>query len=337
MDIISFSKYSPCGNMTVFMPQSALGAEYNAARRAALCAEVIAEHHVGAEQAGLIDCDAAMPVLDMMGGEFCLNASRAFAVELFVQGKLAPVDLGVEHDAQAAGQKQQIYGGTITVSGCDTPLSVRVLAQDVSIFNAAVRLQEKAMPRCERVAEGIFCVYLQGITHLVLDAALHAVPRNSEEAWTRCMELMSRYNLQNCDAAGCIWLQEVAATQAEKQAPKQGAGKTAECAEEAPLCHRNIVPYVWVKATKSLCAESSCGSGTVAAFCVCRALGNTEKSLAFRQNGGEILTITEGESIAPQGQMTAPALSASQLSTLDIWVSGTVRLVARGELFVESL
>lgn len=86
MRVLPFTKYSPCGNTTILVREASL----SPADRARVAAEIIAPGHLEAEQAGYVDTAAPVPRLDMMGGEFCVNATRAFAALLAEEGKLSP-------------------------------------------------------------------------------------------------------------------------------------------------------------------------------------------------------------------------------------------------------
>ena len=99
MRVLPFTKYSPCGNTTILVRESSL----SPADRARVAAEIIAPGHLEAEQAGYVDTAAPVPRLDMMGGEFCVNATRAFAALLAEEGKLSPESGGL--------------GGIVSVSG----------------------------------------------------------------------------------------------------------------------------------------------------------------------------------------------------------------------------
>ena len=91
MRVLPFTKYSPCGNTTILVRESSL----SPADRARVAAEIIAPGHLEAEQAGYVDTAAPVPRLDMMGGEFCVNATRAFAALLAEEGKLSPESGGL--------------------------------------------------------------------------------------------------------------------------------------------------------------------------------------------------------------------------------------------------
>lgn len=276
MRILPFVKYSPCGNTTILVREKGL----LPAERASVAAEIIAPGHLEAEQAGYVDPAAAVPRLDMMGGEFCVNATRAFAALLADEGVLEP-----EGDA---------LGGKVGVSGMPGVLRVRVRRLTSCRFESAVLLDLPEAPPVEAVAPGIWLVRVPGIAHLVLDAEVHALPRDKERDTA---ELFARFGLLKAEAAGCIWLHR-----------------------EADL---RITPFVWVRATETTYAETACGSGTLAASMVCRSVYGDTGDLRLMQPGGEPLTVSEAGPGAGKGWAA--------------WVGGPVRLLARGEVFVESL
>ncbi|MEI3479276.1 MAG: hypothetical protein V8Q84_09470 [Bilophila sp.] len=126
----------------------------------------------------------------MMGGEFCVNATRAFAVELLREGRLAPEGEGV-------------FSGVVSVSGMPEQLRVKVRPLAVNRFESAALLDLPAEPPLEEVGEGIRLVRVPGIAHLVLDAHVHALPGDKDRDTAA---LFARYGLLAEEAAGCIWL-----------------------------------------------------------------------------------------------------------------------------------
>ena len=122
MRVLPFTKYSPCGNTTILVRESSL----SPADRARVAAEIIAPGHLEAEQAGYVDTAAPVPRLDMMGGEFCVNATRAFAALLAEEGKLSPESGGL--------------GGIVSVSGMPERLRVRVRRLAAHRFESSVLL-----------------------------------------------------------------------------------------------------------------------------------------------------------------------------------------------------
>ena len=185
MRILPFLKYSPCGNTTILVRNVPL----SPAERARAAAEMIASGHLEAEQAGYADTEAALPRLDMMGGEFCVNATRAFAAQLFEEGRLTP--------------EGEASGGVVSVSGMPERLRVRVRRVAPGRFESAVLLDLPEAPPLERVAPGIHLVRVPGIAHLVLDATAHPLPVDKDRDTAA---LFARFGLLDEDAAGCIWL-----------------------------------------------------------------------------------------------------------------------------------
>ena len=140
MRVLPFTKYSPCGNTTILVRESSL----SPADRARVAAEIIAPGHLEAEQAGYVDTAAPVPRLDMMGGEFCVNATRAFAALLAEEGKLSPESGGL--------------GGIVSVSGMPERLRVRVRRLAAHRFESSVLLDLPQAPPLENVAPGMYLV-----------------------------------------------------------------------------------------------------------------------------------------------------------------------------------
>ena len=185
MRVLPFTKYSPCGNTTILVRESSL----SPADRARVAAEIIAPGHLEAEQAGYVDTAAPVPRLDMMGGEFCVNATRAFAALLAEERKLSSESGGL--------------GGIVSVSGMPERLRVRVRRLAAHRFESAVLLDLPQAPPLENVAPGMYLVRVPGIAHLVLDAAAHPLPADKDRDTAA---LFARFGLLGEDAAGCIWL-----------------------------------------------------------------------------------------------------------------------------------
>lgn len=316
---LPFIKYSPSGNMTLLVRLDAPGSghvsELGPAERAAVAAEIIAPDHLGAEQAGFVRLDGALPRLDMMGGEFCVNATRALAALLLEEHRLRPEAArrtggdsagqmsGGSEASAAPGARPPENGwlsGLVSVSGTDAPLKVR--ARRIGRrMETAVRL-DRPSPAClERLGPGLSLVRLPGIAHLVLDANRHPLP----DAWRdRVDELLARYRLLEEEAAGCIWLHPAA------EMPAASAADTA-------IARRRLTPFVRVRATGTVCAESACGSGSLAAALAIAPDATRQNGYAFIQPGGEALEV--------------------RLDADAAWISGTVRRIARGDVFFDCL
>lgn len=78
MRLFSFAKFSPAGNTTVFLSGRAFPGE-----RSFLCRAALSPNRLNAEQAAFVDADGIV----MAGGEFCVNAARAYGAFLDVEKK----------------------------------------------------------------------------------------------------------------------------------------------------------------------------------------------------------------------------------------------------------
>lgn len=274
MKKLSFVKYSPGGNPTILIRNARLSPE----ERTKAANELMHFLHVGAEQVGYADTLSDPPHLEMMGGEFCINAARSMAVLMAQSGRLRP-----------APENRLL--GHVTVSGTDDPLLLKVRSLDhEALFEAAVRLEYARPPLVEDVAPEIRLVRLPGITHLILNA--RRTPA-SETPETTAAELRARFDLEREPAVGCIWTD-------------RETGR--------------ITPVVWVRQTGSVCRETACGSGTLAAA-LAGALPCRDGLFSAVQPSGEILEVETRAS--DKGRQA--------------WISGPVHVVAEGEAYVASL
>lgn len=228
MTTLQFVKYSPGGNPTILVT----GPRLSGQARAAVAAELMHPQHLVAEQVGFVDLAAAPPRLDMMGGEFCLNATRCLVYEMWREGLFLPL----------AGTDD--YFGLASSSGLEGPAQVRVKnGRNASVNNPAecfVQLEVKR--EIQELDKGALLVSLPGISHLLLDERYHEPP---EYPMVATRERLGRYGLLGEAACGVIW-------------------HRAEPIAEKDLIACRITPIIHVAATKSCVAETSCGSGTLA-------------------------------------------------------------------------
>lgn len=233
---VSFSKLSPTGNITIL-----LRGEFSPTDRAAMCIKAIDVHHLHAEQAGVIRYEP-VPRLDMMGNEFCLNGTRAFAALLAFEGKLE--------------EQNGEFCGIVESSGAAEPLPVRVRIINENTAHAAVRVPMASPPVPEELDPGVWLVKLPGIWHLLLDAERHPIPLSTNrhlvpmdaELIHESSRWRQRYGLETQEAAGVVRFRR----------------------EGRKL---SIVPVVWVALTNSACVESACGSGSLSAVLLSAWLG----------------------------------------------------------------
>lgn len=265
---LEFWKISPSGNPTILVPVEALSQEEQdqPRLRAQLANALMQPLHVGAEQVGFIY--RAEQSLDMMGGEFCLNATRAFAALLFEKRK--------ERQEEGA-----VWESELRVSGVDMPVAVRVQAgaggpeqKEGALPYAAAALTFAQLPPVESLEKGISRVVLPGITHIILEEPMHSMPME-EAAWrAQAYGLCEKYGL-GAAAVGCLWL--------------QARGSDWE-----------LKPVVLVQATQSLFYESACGSGTLACGLYLQAKGHGQELRILQPSGDFLSVVLEAQAGAQQ-------------------------------------
>ena len=182
MPQLTFSKWSSGGNTTLFLHARDAGPCEQWARA------VLDPPVLGAEQAGCVSLAGRR--LRMAGGEFCVNASRAFG---------ALLALGA---APAGGE----WRGDIRVSGWEGPVDLTVRGA-VPRWEVAARLELPAGTGPADHAGGRL-VRLPGISHLLLPLPEDAAP---DGLLVRAREVLEGAGLLAEAAAGVIWWQPTAA------------------------------------------------------------------------------------------------------------------------------
>ncbi|MDL2317342.1 hypothetical protein LJC59_09815 [Desulfovibrio sp. OttesenSCG-928-A18] len=301
-----------------------------------------------------------LPMLRMMGGEFCVNATRAAAVLLARRGLMRRCAAASGHKActtacgvQAGGlslspsgpgaAQGPLLAGALRVSGAARPVRVLVAVHEQSLEAGIVRcLARAASPghigparedgthnpapvdlpaavysaaelaelddpaagvSCRMLEAGTALVRMPGMSHLLLDCAVHPLPDLQSPAWRQCSAKMRRrYGLHMEEASGVVWHGE------------HPAG-------------RRIWPAVEVRATATEHLESACGSASLALALhlalegVHEAGDGAARSLTIAQPSGECLRVH----LPPPGAADAVPSRA--------WVSGPVFLAAEGRVF----
>lgn len=181
---LSFSKWSPGGNTTLLFPASGLATE----TQTCLAREALDAAVLGGEQAGFYDADSHD--LRMAGGEFCVNASRAFGALL----ALAQDGVGLATTT-----------ADITVSGWHSPLHLRVRGH-LPVWQVEAQL---CLPDCPvlPLEEDVRLVRLPGICHVLVDARKRPLPEDCQAA---AAALRQRYDLHREPAVGVVWWRAVA-------------------------------------------------------------------------------------------------------------------------------
>jgi diaminopimelate epimerase len=219
-----FWKITPGGNPTILLRAE----DIPSARRAAVAHAVMDSQHLGAEQTGYIRL-CGKPRLDMMGGEFCLNATRSFAAVLAEEGLLTEQD--------------GILQGMVEVSGISQDIPVRVVLGSTIFAEACLMFRQLPSPEYHG---NVRLVRVPGIAHII-QYAENASPLScfdDKSLREFCSAQRLQCGVENEDAVGHLWLAE--------DAPHNDTQRL--------ILH----PAVWVRDTATLCRETACGSGTLA-------------------------------------------------------------------------
>ena len=179
MPALTFSKWSSGGNTTIFLHAANAAHDVQQAWARAVLDPAI----LGAEQAGCVAPERR--TLRMAGGEFCVNASRAFGALLSLT-RTAP-----------DGERRE---EEIRVSGWEGPVRLSVRGQ-VPHWQVSARLTLPAASGPEDHAGGRL-VRLPGIAHLLLPLTDAPLP---EALVARARETLAVAGLMDEAAAGVIW------------------------------------------------------------------------------------------------------------------------------------
>jgi diaminopimelate epimerase len=178
------------------------------------------------EQVGFFEEKDGMPFLQMAGGEFCGNATRAFACLL-------------KEDERREG----ITNFKFKVSGFENPVFAYVVPmpfKENKGFFCEARFPElaKAGKIEKRIFSGktVMVVDLGGIIHILVQEDQFPF---SEKSYEKDMKAIKDELGVDCDAVGVLWVK------------KKG--------EEV-----SMKPVVWVKSIDTCYYETSCGSGSIA-------------------------------------------------------------------------
>jgi len=228
---LQFIKANPSGNTTILVLTPLPRAQY-----APVTQLLMQETVLAAEQVGFVEKTAAGSRLQMMGGEFCGNASRSYAAWLMMGGRaylLAPGDVAVLQPLQQAHSRLQVE-----VSGHSGPLTARIeeIGSAYGCFAEIDMPQPQSIHHGQHSALGPYSlVGFAGIVHGVLwgkaaDEALLPVFRR----------LLQQQGLPDTDC-GIMFVEQ-----------------------QEPLFIR---PLVHIGGVGSLVWEQSCGSGSLATLC----------------------------------------------------------------------
>lgn len=179
MPALTFSKWSSGGNTTLFLHD----VDAPPHRQAAWARAVLDPAVLGAEQAGCVSTDAR--TLRMAGGEFCVNAGRAFGALLAL---IRP------------GSGATPLCTDIAVSGWTGPVRLTVRG-GAPRWEVSARLRLPPACRPETHAGGRI-VRLPGIAHLLLPLEDDAA---SPDLLERARSAINAAGLEDEAAAGVVW------------------------------------------------------------------------------------------------------------------------------------
>lgn len=255
MKKLQFYKISPGGNTTILVTDPIVS---NPADRALMANCLMDQLHLNAEQVGYISQLDSTPRLDMMGGEFCGNASRSLAALLAFSSS----DKLIE-DTEGS------LSGAIEVSGVNRSLKVKVKKQG-EFLDASVEMPiNSSIEAIKEVSlhKGIIMhvVEMEGITHVLIDEDVFLFPEGDHVNVSEAIRIS--LGLTEESAVGCIWY-------------KKSLGKY------------SIKPVVWVKGTNSTYFETACGSGTVALGLFLSKEGHSDVNIAISQPSGSSIWVS---------------------------------------------
>lgn len=326
MSSFSFSKLIPGGNATIILTDP----DMEPACLPAVSARLMDPMHIQAEQVGALygaglapaalpGVQSDLPHLQMMGGEFCVNATRSAALLLARQGAFVRLNL--------PESRHEAWTGALTVSGMDGPVPT-LAASDAESLEEALRVvsagsvratSEKnvSVPatatllycaaRIDCAAPGVSCVEqdpgvtlvtMPGIQHLLVDIALNSLPDLLSPAWKATSAVWrARCGLAGSPASGVIWY------------------------EHLDKGYR-IWPAVEVAATGSEHLETACGSASLAMALMHRLTNG---------GAGDKKTPAAADILQPSGETLRVFMEPRSDRA---WIAGPVHLVVQGTAYL---
>lgn len=284
---LEFHKWSTCGNLTLIFP-ALIGSDScqnNSQKelRQKIASLSLAPEYLGAEQAGFLDQENL--ILNMAGGEFCVNATLATAAHL----ALALNQNELETQCQVSGYEQAIEiwakklktkwqaGLTLVLDQCKIVSAYALEAKQIS-DNIADNIKNALKSASIKV------VFLPGICHILIPEKEVPFPEDWQNFGANLRKI---YGLEDAKACGLIFWQEH-----EK--------------------YFSIKPAIYVKEINSNIIEKACGSGSLALALALyndasekrefvikqQSLGNLEIELTKVEQGFRAKIVSEVELIA---------------------------------------
>ena len=244
---LRFIKMNPSGNTTLFLLDPIEKKDYPQ-----LVQELTTKNGLGVEQVAIIFPEETPPRMEMLGGEFCANASRSFAAWLAMR----------EESSLLCGKLKQESHQIIQVSGVQHPLEVTLTpGTEEGCCMAKIEMPlPKMIKHGENLQFGPYTIVeFQGITHLIL--------------WERTPDIH--------------FLSEAEHFLQEQYFPIDSIGLMFYNKQQ-----QQLTPLVMVQNPYSCVWESSCGSGSSAVAVGLADLSSAQLlTIDLRQPGG-VVTVT---------------------------------------------
>lgn len=252
MRSLKISKLCPGGNTTIIVFDR-LPRKYHPA-----IARSILHHHPDCEQVGFIEPandEKAVCRLQMMGGEFCGNATRSIAwliAEYFLKHAKVPHSIikdGFFSVKWILSQGNQL-DFFVEVSGAHNLLKVQAFFDPVSnhlldiIVPMPIRSGKDCIEKCREITRDgntmqASVVHLDGISHVVVSAEDYRKIGGKVGELSEAKRILDDLGLSSLEAAGVLFV-----------------------TGESDIL--SINPIVYVRETNTLIPETACGSGTIA-------------------------------------------------------------------------
>jgi diaminopimelate epimerase len=316
---LRFAKLNPAGNTTILVLDPV-----HESIQAKVAADLMNPAVLGGEQVGFATLMTGGPVaasMRMMGGEFCGNAARSLGAYL----------ASIRHPAmKVMKDNSNLLQGLIEVQGLEEPVLIEAELDGEELPHWA----SCAFPGVPEVE--FYFVEALSWTATGLDRNIRVLPcfspKDVLESWLGEVPLKLRPTVVALvRLEGITHIVVDARDYRREESVLLELGDALGLEDEAciGLIFRHgfdeIVPLVYVAATDTFVWESSCASGCAAvALAYATALGE-QGSYDFRQSGG-----TLSVSVRPPNFQRDPPIPY-------VTVSGEVRLVAEGTVFVDSV
>ena len=263
--VINFVILDPSGNITALVIDKVPKEAYKKIN------EAIIQAYPEVEQVGFLNViendNEKIWKLEMAGGEFCGNASRAFASYLYSKKLVDKTEFLIMCSGNDNILKAKIItqksdnGKNIYYSQIEVPFNKKA----ISVMSTKALSKEFLKKINYNLFEdvNINIISLDGITHCLINKErmpmLDDIKTNKQNA----VNIINELKLQNCQAVGIIWY--------DKNVEK-------------------TYPFVWVKNEDKVYYEHSCGSGSIA-YGIYRCYTTKQQEIDVIQMSNDIVNV----------------------------------------------